>query len=73
MKTCQHFLSHLAHFFLKEMFHIKVFEKIKTHILCSVTLFENRAVYEKMWTKKTHRGGQDTDGNRAHSHCMLDN
>ena len=29
------------------MFQIKVAEKIKTHILCSVTFFpENRAVYE---------------------------
>ena len=33
------------------MFQTKVVEKIKTHILCSVTFFflENRAVYEKMW------------------------
>ena len=33
------------------MFQIKVVEKIKTHILCSVTFFppENRAVYEIMW------------------------
>ena len=34
------------------MFQVKVVEKIKTHILCSVTLFEKRTVYEKMWTKK---------------------
>ena len=57
MKTKIHFLSHLAHFFLEwEMLQIKVAEKIKTHILCSVTLFENRAVYEKMWKKKHCRG-----------------
>ena len=31
------------------MFQKKVVEKIKTHILCSVTLFENRVVYEKKW------------------------
>jgi hypothetical protein len=33
------------------MFQTKVVEKIKTHILCSVTFFsfENRAVYEIMW------------------------
>jgi hypothetical protein len=32
------------------MFHRKFVQKIKTHILCSVTFFlENRAVYEKMW------------------------
>jgi hypothetical protein len=54
MKTNIHFfLSNLVHSFLGwEMFRIKVVEKIKTHILCSVTLFENRTVCEKMWTKK---------------------
>jgi len=31
------------------MFQTKVVEKIETHILCSVTSFENRAVYEIMW------------------------
>jgi hypothetical protein len=33
------------------MFQTKVVEKIKTHILCSVTFFssENSAVYEIMW------------------------
>ena len=38
MKTFSH-LWHLADFFLKKwkMFQIKVVEKIKTHILCSVT------------------------------------
>jgi hypothetical protein len=40
MKTDVHLLSHLAQFFLeREMFQAKVVEKIKTHILCSVTLF----------------------------------
>ena len=35
------FLSNLAHFFLEwEMFQIKCVENIKTHILCSVTLFQ---------------------------------
>jgi hypothetical protein len=27
----------------------KVVKKIKTHILCSITTFENRVVYEIMW------------------------
>jgi hypothetical protein len=27
----------------------KFVEKIKTHLLCSITFFENRAVYEIMW------------------------
>ena len=51
MKTNIHFLSYLAHFFIDwEMFQTKIVDKIKTHILCSVTFFffENRAVYETM-------------------------
>jgi hypothetical protein len=31
------------------MFQTKVVDKIKTHILCSITFFENGAVYEIMW------------------------
>jgi hypothetical protein len=31
------------------MFQTKVVEKIKTHILSSITFSENRAVYEIMW------------------------
>jgi hypothetical protein len=27
----------------------KVVKEIKTHILCSITLFENRVIYEVMW------------------------
>ena len=46
-----HFWSHLAQFFSEwEMFQRKVVQKIKTHILRSVThFFENRALYEIMW------------------------
>jgi hypothetical protein len=55
------------------MFQTKVVEKIKTHILCSVTFFfENRAVYEIMW-EKYYRAGQGTDEIMAHAHCMLGN
>jgi len=40
MKTDIHFWSYLANFFLEwEMFQTKVVEKIKTHILFSVTFF----------------------------------
>jgi hypothetical protein len=48
MKTCSHFWQYLAEFFLEwEMFQIKVIEKNKTHILCSLTFFlEYLAVYE---------------------------
>jgi len=38
------------------MFQTKVVEKIKTHILCSVPIFENREVYEKMWKNTVERG-----------------
>ena len=31
------------------MFQTKVVQKIKTHILCSISLPENRAAYEIMW------------------------
>ena len=38
MKTCVHY--DLAEFFLEpEMFHTKLVEKIKTHILHSITFF----------------------------------
>jgi len=37
------------------MLQAKVVEKIKTHILYSVTFFENRAVYEKMWKNIVER------------------
>ena len=34
----------------------KVVEKIKTHIVCSVTFFENRVVYEIIWKNIVDRG-----------------
>jgi len=40
------------------MFQTKVVEKIKTHILCSLNIFENRAVYEIMWRNYVERGGR---------------
>jgi hypothetical protein len=41
-----------------------VVEKIKTHILCSITFFENRAVYEIM-LKNT------VEPNRHEEHVIL--
>jgi len=40
------------------MFRTKVLEKIKIHILCSITFFfsENLAVYELMWKHVVQRG-----------------
>jgi hypothetical protein len=66
-----HFLSYPAHFLLEwEIFRTSVIEKIKTHVFYSVTFFENRVVYEKMW-KNIVIAGQATDDNRAHAHFML--
>ena len=58
MKTDVHLWSYLALFFLEwEMFQTEVGEKIKTHIVCSVTIFfENRAVCEIMWTNTAEPG-----------------
>jgi len=42
--------DHLPLSFLEwEMFRTKFVEKIKTHILCSITFVENRAFYEITW------------------------
>ena len=39
------------------MFHTKAVQKIKTHILCLVTIFFlNRTVYEIMWKNILQRG-----------------
>jgi hypothetical protein len=50
MKTYVYLWQYLAEFFLEwEMFGIEGLEKMKTHILCSVTFFPaNRAVCEIM-------------------------
>ena len=42
------------------MFQAKAAEKIKSHILCSVTFFENRAVYETMWKNTVELGRPQT-------------
>ena len=53
------------------MFQTKVVQKIKTHILCSVTFFRKSC---GLWNnvEKCCTSGQVTDGNMAHAHCMLD-
>jgi len=54
------------------MFQTKVVEKIKTHISCSITFFQEscrlRDNVEKYCTAE-----QATDDNMAHAHFMLDN
>jgi hypothetical protein len=51
-------------------FRAKFVEKIKTHILCSVSFFppENSAVYEIQYCS----AGQATDDNMAHALFLLD-
>jgi len=56
------------------MFQTKVVEKIKTHILCSVTLFfffENSAVYEKMWKNVLDRGRSQMTIRRMRIACWM--
>ena len=52
------------------MFQIKVAEKFKTHILCSITVFENRAFYESMCKNTVHPVRPQTT--MVHAHCMMD-
>ena len=71
MKANTVFLSHLAHFFLVwEMFQTKFVEKIKTHILYSVTFFRKSC---RLWenVEKYCTAGQATDENIAHAQCMM--
>ena len=72
MQTDIHLWSYVVQFFLEwEMLQTKVVQKIKTHILCSVTFSENRAVWDNV--RKYCRVGQATDDNMAHVRCMPDN
>jgi len=60
-----------SHFFWEwEMFHTEVVEKIKTRILCSITLFQKAC---HIWdnVEKYCRAGQTTGDNMAYAHCML--
>jgi hypothetical protein len=47
----QYTFSIICHSIILRMRNVsdKVVEKIKTHVLCSLTLFQNRAVYEITW------------------------
>jgi len=53
------------------MFQKKVVETIKTHNLCSKTIFRN---WCRLWEKveKYCRTEETTDDNMAHALCMLD-
>ena len=59
-----------------KMFQTKVVEKIKTHILCSVTFFfcpKNLAVYKITWKSMVEADRPQMTIYTAHAHCMLDN
>ena len=59
MKTNIHFLSYFPQFaqFLDwKMFQIVGVEKLETHVLFSITFFENRAVYEIIWKRIVQQG-----------------
>jgi len=65
-----HFWPYLTQFFLEwEIFQMKVVEKIKPHILRSVTFFEYSAIYEIMLKNIE----QATDVNKAHALFVLNN
>jgi len=54
------------------MFQTKVVEKIKTHILLSMTRFLESCRWRDN-VENYFRAWQATDDNIAHAHCMLDN
>jgi hypothetical protein len=55
------------------MFQRNVVEKIKTYILCSLTLFppENRAVYETAWKNMVDADGLQMTGRRMRDACWV--
>jgi hypothetical protein len=62
----------IAQFLLEwEMFRRRVVEKIKTHILCSVTFLRKSC---RLWDNldKYCTDGQATDDNMAHAYCVPD-
>jgi hypothetical protein len=68
MKTNIRLWSYIDHFFLEwEAFLTKSAEKLKTHILCSITFFLIRAVYEIMLKNIV----QPNKPQRRHSACAL--
>jgi hypothetical protein len=53
------------------MFQKEVVEKIKTQILCLISVFRKLCLLSDD-VEKYCRVGQATDNNMAHAHCMLD-
>ena len=53
------------------MFQTKVVEKIKTHILCSITFFENRAIYETISKNAVEPDRLQMTMRRMHITCWI--
>jgi len=69
MKTTRHFF---AHFFLEwEMCKTKVVDEIKTHILCLITFFFNRSIYEIIWKNIVELGGSQMTVCYVHIACWI--
>ena len=71
MKTFSHLSEYLAEFLLEwEMLQIRALDKIKAHILCSVTYFRKSC---RLWDNVEKYGGaREAEYNRSHVLCMLD-
>jgi hypothetical protein len=69
MKTFRHFWRYLAKFFLEwEMFQTKVVEKIKTHILCSITFFrKSHRLWDNVEKCNRDRGATNTSQHGAYA------
>jgi len=48
----------------------KIVEKIKTHILCSITFFFRKLC--RLWNNEEKCAEQATEDNVAHAHCIPD-
>jgi hypothetical protein len=62
--------------FLRRMGNVsdKIVEKITTHVLCSITFFNNRTFYEIMWeniVKPNRRQKTVSAATDTHSECVL--
>jgi hypothetical protein len=46
-------------------------EKIKTHILCAITFFKNRVVYEIMWKNNSEQSRPHMSIRRMRNACWI--
>jgi hypothetical protein len=53
------------------MFQTKIVEKIKIHILCSITIFENRVVYDIIWKNTVEPDRPQMTMRRMHFECWI--